>query len=288
MRVLITGAFGQVGSALLAAVPKGVEVRALKRPDLDIGDARDVGAAVVAFRPDVIINAAAYTAVDKAESEAELAENVNTRGPRNLALAALMIPGCRLFHISTDYVFDGTSSVAYKPDDYTNPVSVYGRTKLLGEQAVIEVLGQRAVVLRTAWVYAPRGKNFLLTMLRLMRERPEVRVVADQQGTPTTAQSIAGALWAIAQRPDIHGVVHWTDGGSATWHEFAVAIAEEACSAGLLTAQVKVTPITTQEYPTPAHRPRNSVLDCRELIETLRMTPRPWRANLRAVLAQVE
>ncbi len=287
MRVLVTGASGQVGSALLADVPKFVEVRALTRCEVDIGDAAEVCAAVAAFRPAVIINAAAYTAVDKAESEIDLAENVNTRGARNLALAALTIPGCRLLHISTDYVFDGRSTVPYKPDDLTNPVSVYGRTKRLGEQAVIEILRERAVVLRTAWVYAPRGKNFLLTMLRLMRERPEVRIVADQQGTPTTAQSIAGALWSIAQRPDIHAIVHWTDGGSATWHEFAVAIAEEARSAGLLCAAVQVTPITTQEHPTPAQRPRNSLLDCCDLIATLRITPRPWRTNLRTVLTQM-
>jgi dTDP-4-dehydrorhamnose reductase len=270
MRVLVTGSSGQVGSALLAAVPKSVEVRALTRCEVDIGDAAEVCAAVAAFRPAVIINAAAYTAVDKAEFEIDLA-----------------IPGCRLLHISTDYVFDGRSTVPYKPDDLTNPVSVYGRTKRLGEQAVIEILRERAVVLRTAWVYAPRGKNFLLTMLRLMRERPEVRIVADQQGTPTTAQSIAGALWSIAQRPDIHAIVHWTDGGSATWHEFAVAIAEEARSAGLLCAAVQVTPITTQEHPTPAQRPRNSLLDCCDLIATLRITPRPWRTNLRTVLTQM-
>ncbi len=288
MRVLITGASGQVGSALMAEAPPGVEVRALARSEMDIGDARDVRAAVAVFQPTVIINAAAYTAVDKAESEAELADIVNARGPRNLALAALTVPGCRLLHISTDYVFDGRAAAAYKPYDDTNPVSVYGHTKLRGERAVIEVLRERAVVLRTAWVYAPRGKNFLLTMLRLMRERPQVRIVADQQGTPTSAQSIAGALWAIAHRPDVHGVVHWTDGGSASWHEFAVAIEQEARSAGLLSASVEVTPIATHEYPTPAHRPANSVLDCGDLIAKLRMAPQPWRTNLRAVLAQVE
>jgi len=272
----------------MAEAPEDVKVRALTRAEMDIGDASDVRAAVAVFKPDVIINAAAYTAVDKAESEAELADIVNARGPRNLAMAARMIPGCRLLHISTDYVFDGRAATAYKPDDLTNPVSVYGHTKLRGEQAVLEVLRERAVVLRTAWVYAPRGKNFLLTMLRLMRERPQVRIVADQQGTPTTAQSIAAALWAIARRPDVHGVVHWTDGGTASWHEFAVAIEEDARSAGLLTKAVEVTPIATHEYPTPAHRPANSVLDCGDLITLLGFAPQPWRTNLRAVLAQVE
>jgi dTDP-4-dehydrorhamnose reductase len=191
-------------------------------------------------------------------------------------------------HISTDYVFDGRAPTAYKPHDATNPVSVYGRTKLRGEQAVLEVLAERATILRTAWVYAPRGKNFLLTMLRLMRDRESVRVVADQHGTPTTADSIAGALWALADRPDIHGITHWTDGGRATWHGFAAAIAEDARAAGLLPATVQVLPISTAEYPTPARRPANSVLDCGELIARLGRHPAPWRANLRATLAQVQ
>jgi dTDP-4-dehydrorhamnose reductase len=287
VRVLITGACGQVGSALIAEAPHDVEIRALTRSEMDIGDASDVRAAVAVFRPTVIINAAAYTAVDKAEFEADIAENANARGPRNLALAALMIPGCRLLHISTGSVFDGRAASAYKPHDLTNPMSVYGRTKLRGEQAVIEILHERAAVLRTAWLYSPRGKNFLMTTLRLMRERPQIRIVADQLGTPTTAQSVAGALWAIARRPDVHGLVHWSDAGSASWYEFAVAIAEEAHTAGLLSGRVQVTPIATHEYPTPAHRLANSLLDCRDLIETLKMSPKPWRDNLRAVLAQV-
>jgi dTDP-4-dehydrorhamnose reductase len=240
---------------------------------------------VTAFKPTVIINAAAYTAVDKAESEPELAGAINAQGPRHLAQAALAIPGCRLVHISTDYVFDGRGSGAYKTSDPTNPLSIYGRTKLGGEAAVLETLRERAVILRTAWVYAPQGKNFLLTMLRLMRERGAVRVVADQHGTPTTADSIAGALWAIAKRPDTHRILHWTDAGKATWYDFAVAIAALGHDAGLLSDSVEVTPITTADYPTPAHRPRNSVLDCSESVRQLGLTPAPWRDNLRAMLA---
>jgi dTDP-4-dehydrorhamnose reductase len=287
MKVLITGAGGQVGKALLASVPPHVEVLGLGRAELDIGNADAVRSRVAAFQPAVIINAAAYTAVDKAESEPELADAINAQGPRFLAQAALAIPGCRLLHISTDYVFDGKGSAAYKTSDPTNPLSTYGRTKLAGEEAVIEVLGERAVVLRTAWVYAAEGKNFLLTMLRLMRERGAVRVVADQSGTPTTADSIAGALWALAYKSDTRRILHWTDAGKATWYDFAVAIAEEGHAAGLLPKSVQVTAITTADYPTPAHRPGNSVLDWSETVPQLGLTPAPWRDNLRATLAKL-
>jgi dTDP-4-dehydrorhamnose reductase len=285
MKVLITGASGQVGSALRASLPVQFEPRLLTRQQLDIADADAVRTEVAGFQPALIINAAAYTAVDKAESEPELAGAINARGPRHLAQAAQAIPGCRLLHISTDYVFDGAASEPYKPGDATNPLSVYGRTKLEGERAVLEVLGGRAVVLRTAWVYAARGKNFLLTMLRLMRERGLVRVVADQLGAPTVADSIAGALWAIAQRPNIQGILHWTDAGKASWCDFASAIAEDARAAGLLTTAVQVVPITTADYPTAAHRPANSVLDCSEAIAQLGLGPKPWRVNLRTTLA---
>jgi dTDP-4-dehydrorhamnose reductase len=287
VKVLITGASGQVGRALVASIPAQIELRAFTREQLDIRDAGAVRSAVAAFQPALIINAAAYTAVDKAESEPELALAINAEGPRHLAQAAHALPGCRLLHISTDYVFDGAASEPYQPGDATNPLSVYGRTKLQGEGAVFEVLRERAVVLRTAWVYAAQGKNFLLTMLRLMRERGAVRVVADQHGTPTAADSIARALWAIAQRPEIHGILHWTDAGHASWYEFAVAIAEEGRAAGVLSTEVKVTPITTADYPTLAHRPANSVLDTRESIAQLQLTPAPWRVNLRATLAAI-
>jgi dTDP-4-dehydrorhamnose reductase len=285
--VLITGAAGQVGNALVRSVPPGIELNALIREQLDIADARAVHATVAAFRPQLIINAAAYTAVDKAESEPFLADAINAQGPQHLAEAAYVQDDCRLIQISTDYVFDGRGAKAYQPDDPPHPLSVYGRTKLAAEQAVLAALGARAVVLRTAWVYAAQGKNFLLTMLRLMRERGAVRVVADQKGTPTAATSIARALWRIAELPRMRGILHWTDEGVASWYEFACAIADDALAAGLLPQAVQVAPITTADYPTAAHRPANSVLDTRDSEARLGITPAHWRHNLRAVLAQL-
>jgi dTDP-4-dehydrorhamnose reductase len=283
--VLITGAYGQVGSALLRSLPPGIELHAVTRQELDIGDARAVHAAVTTFQPELIINAAAYTAVDKAESEPFLADGINAQAPQYLAEAAHALDICRLIQLSTDYVFDGHGSQPYRPDDPPHPLSVYGRTKLAGEQAVLGVLGKRAVVLRTAWVYAAQGRNFLLTMLRLMRERGAVRVVADQKGTPTAAFSIARALWRIAELPRVHGILHWTDDGVASWYEFACAIAEDAQAAGLLSEAVEVTPIATADYPTAAHRPANSMLDTAASVAQLGIKPDPWRQNLRATLA---
>ncbi|HEY6452807.1 MAG TPA: dTDP-4-dehydrorhamnose reductase [Steroidobacteraceae bacterium] len=288
MKVLITGASGQLGRALAASVPPQVELLALARTRLDIRDASAVRAAVSAFRPALVINAAAYTAVDKAESEPELASAVNADGPRALAQALLDLPGSRLVHVSTDYVFDGSASEPYRPSDAPHPLGVYGRTKWLGERAVLESLGERAVVVRTAWLYAAQGSNFLLTMLRLMRERGAVRVVADQYGTPTAAGSVARALWVIAQRPALHGILHWTDEGRASWYDFAVAIAEEGLAAGLLPAPAKVSAISTAEFPTAARRPASSLLDLRESMALLGISPQRWRDSLRATLAHLQ
>jgi dTDP-4-dehydrorhamnose reductase len=287
MKVLLTGASGQVGAALQASVPSNVELRATTHAQLDIGDGSAVRSMVAAYGPSLIINAAAYTAVDKAESEPALALAINADGPRHLAAAAGTVPGCRLVHLSTDYVFDGGSSDPYRPADAVNPMSVYGRSKLAGEQGVMAVLAERSVVLRTAWVYAPQGRNFVLTMLRLMRERGLVRVVSDQHGSPTAAGSIAAAIWALAARAEISGILHWTDAGTATWYDFAMAIAEEARAIGLISNPVEVLPITTAEYPTAARRPRNSVLDTRDSIARIGIAPRHWRAELRDVLQRV-
>jgi dTDP-4-dehydrorhamnose reductase len=286
VKVLITGASGQVGSALLASAPPDAELRALTESDLDITDVKAVRAAAEAFPPDLIINAAAYTAVDMAESDRQRAAAVNADGPRNLAEAAGIHGACRLLHISTDYVFNGRTNRPYRPSDPTNPLSVYGCTKLRGEQAVREVLPDRSAVLRTAWVYAARGSNFVLTMLRLMRERGSVRVVADQSGSPTAAASVARALWRLAELRELNGIFHWTDEGVVSWYGFACAIAEEATALGALPALPEVIPIATADYPTAAPRPQCSALDTRDTEEQFGLTAVPWRTNLRAVLLQ--
>lgn len=286
MKVVITGANGQVGRALVRSLPGGVTAVGLTRTDLDIGDLQAVRSSIESHRPDLIINAGAYTAVDKAESEPEAAERANTTGPNNLALVA-DATGARLLHLSTDFVFDGLGSRPYPTDAATNPQSTYGRTKRGGEEAVMRVLPGNCVVLRTAWVYAADGNNFVRTMLRIMGSKGSVRVVADQVGTPTAAGSLAQVIWAIAARPQINGIQHWTDAGVASWYDFAVAIAEEAAALGLLGPEVRVEPIATEEYPTPAKRPGYSVLDKRGLHAALAIPAQHWRNNLRAVLREI-
>lgn len=288
MKVLVTGASGQLGRALATSIPTGVRLLAVTRAELDIGDLASVQRCVKEFQPDLIINAAAYTLVDKAESEVAAAEHGNVEGPRSLALAARELPGTRLIHVSTDFVFDGSQSSPYPPDNRPAPLGVYGKTKLAGEQAVSEVLGSRALIVRTAWVYDAHGKNFLRTMLRLMKERGAVRVVADQVGTPTCSHSLAQALWLFARRPELSGVYHWTDAGVASWYDFAVAIAEEAVAHGLLASLPQVVPIATHEYPTPVRRPAYSVLDKSATHAALGVPPVHWRVRLREVMAQVQ
>ena len=262
-----------------------MEVIECPHQNLDVADERAVLNCIRLHAPDVIVNAAAYTAVDRAESEPELARGVNSDGPRYLALAAREV-GARLVHVSTDFVFDGASSVPYPPAAPPNPLNVYGLTKRAGEQAVLEVLPHRSVVLRTSWVYAAVGSNFARTMLRLMRANGAVRVVADQIGTPTAARSVAEAIWKILERPSLSGIHHWSDAGVASWYDFAVAIAEIGEFLGILTSAVTVTPIRTEEYPTAARRPRYSVLDTRSLA-MLCIAPVHWRTQLRGVLGEL-
>jgi dTDP-4-dehydrorhamnose reductase len=286
MKVLITGAGGQLGRSLISCPPDAVVVLATSHKELDITDGDAVRAYVRAHSPAVIINAAAHTAVDRAESEPELAYGVNCDGPRHLALAARE-SGARLIHISTDFVFDGAASSPYRPDAPTNPLSTYGKTKLAGETAVLEVLPERSVILRTAWVYAAQGTNFVRTMLRLMNTNAAVRVVADQVGTPTAAGGLAATVWAIAAKPALHGIHHWTDAGVASWYDFAVAIAEEGAQLGLVPPEVLVAPIATADYPTPARRPPYSVLD-KTSLTSLGFTPVHWRKRLRGVLQEMK
>lgn len=277
MKVVITGAGGQLGRELVRAAPAMHAIVALASRQCDIGDESAVQAMLEREQPDVVINAAAYTAVDKAESEPALAERVNARGPQHLAQG-----GHRLLQVSTDFVFDGVQGRAYLPADAPNPLSVYGRTKLAGEAPVL-ALGAKGLVLRTSWVYSSAGSNFVRTMLRLMDSRPEIGVVADQIAAPTWARGLARALWRIVELPQLSGVHHWHDAGVASWYDFAVAIAEQGRVQGLLAKPVAVRPIATKDYPTPARRPGFSVLDCTDTWAALG-TPPHWEVQLRQML----
>ncbi len=282
-RALITGAGGQVGLELQATAPSGWVVAACPSDQLDVTQADAVRAAITTFRPSVVIHAAAYTEVDAAEANAERARAVNADGTAHVAEAARAV-GARLLHLSTDFVFDGAQGRPYAPGDEPRPLGVYGHTKLEGERAAARILDGQALIVRTAWVYSRHRRNFVLTMLRLMAERSEVGVVADQVGTPTWAGSLAEALWAAAGRPNLGGVVHWTDAGVASWYDFAVAIQEEALAVGLLSRAVTVRPLRTEEFPSPARRPAFSVLEKGASWEALGRTPPHWRVNLRRML----
>lgn len=280
MRALITGASGQVGGALASSVPAGWACKTLTRFECDLTNATAIRDAIAAYRPDVLINAAAYTAVDRAESDEALATAINGAAP-GIMREALAEHGGRLIHLSTDFVFDGAASTPYRPDDSTGPLSAYGRSKLAGELAA----GSDALILRTSWVYAAGGANFVRTMLRLMRERDEVRVVADQIGAPTWATGLAQTVWSLAQT-DKTGILHHRDAGAASWYDFAVAIQEEALALGLLDNPAVIVPIATVDYPTPARRPAYSLLDDADTRSALGDRPPHWRENLRRMLKE--
>ena len=297
MKVIITGAAGQLGQALRRVAPAEIgaaplELIATSRSGgdgtipLDLADAEACRALVQEHRPDWLINAGAYTAVDKAESEAELAQAVNAAAPAAFA-EALQATGGRLLQVSTDFVFNGAQGSPYRPDQPVDPLGVYGASKAAGEAAAAAALAaERLCILRTSWVYGPVGKNFLLTMLRLMREREQLGVVADQVGCPTATAGLAQACWAVLEH-GVSGVHHWSDAGAASWYDFAVAIAELGQAAGLLENPAQINPITTADYPTPAQRPSYSLLDCTGTRQSLHLPPLHWREALRQVMGDV-
>lgn len=287
-RILLTGSNGQVGRALRNTLPPLGEVLALDRGGLDLADADSIRKTVREFRPTLIVNAAAYTAVDRAETEAGLAMAVNGIAPGVLAEEAKRL-NATLVHYSTDYVFDGRKSTAYIETDTPNPLNVYGMTKLAGEQAV-QTVGAAHYILRTSWVYAAEGANFMNTILRLGRERPELRIVDDQTGAPTWARAIAEMTVQILAtgRGNIsprHGLYHLTAAGAVTWCGFARAIFDTAQRISK-TVPPKLTPITTADYPLPARRPANSLLNTARLTRTFGITPAPWQDMLERCLLE--
>jgi dTDP-4-dehydrorhamnose reductase len=281
MRILLFGAAGQLGSEILALAPEaGVEVRGLTRGDVDITDAAAVARAIEAGRPDLVVNAAAYTAVDQAEKEPEIAQAVNGRAPGFIAAAcaAARIP---LVHLSTDYVFDGTKVGAYVETDSVAPLGAYGRSKLAGEEAVRARLAEH-LILRTSWVYGVYGRNFLKTMLRLAGERDELTIVADQRGCPTATRDLAAAIFSAARRVAeggaVWGTYHLAGRGATTWHGFATAIV--AAAQPFTGRNPMVRAITTADYPTPARRPANSELDSSRFAEAFGFRAAPWQQRV--------
>ncbi len=292
-RVLIVGATGQVGTELHRSFAGFGELVAVDRKTVDVAAADQVRDVVRRTEPDVILNAAAYTAVDRAESEPELANAINAEAPRVLAEEARRRDAL-LVHYSTDYVFDGTKMGPWVEDDRTNPLSVYGASKLAGEQAIREV-GGKHLIFRTSWVYGPHGRNFLLTMLRLGREREELRVVDDQHGAPTSSIAIADATRAVVEKAHAGelgvpenwtGIYHMTNAGATTWCGFARAIFERG--ADLLDGRKpRVEAIATVDYPAPAKRPGNSVLSNRALEAKFGVRLAKWEDALEEVLVRL-
>ena len=258
----------------------------MARKSMDITNEAALQQAIAAIQPAAIINAAAYTAVDKAEQEHLAAFAVNAEGAANLARVARN-NGVRMIHISTDFIFDGTQSTPYLPTDPANPLSVYAASKLAGEQQVQKILGEESLIFRTAWVYSAFGSNFVKTILRLAQERDSLNVVADQVSTPTWAKGLALALWKALELK-LHGVYHWTDAGLASWYDFAHAIQEESLNLGILHQPISVQPITTAMYPLPALRPAFSVLDKTTTWQALGYCADHWRVALRNMLQEIK
>ncbi len=284
MKILITGAAGQLGQALQHTADPKATLIAVTRADLDITDQARVNGFLDDTKPAAIINAAAYTAVDQAEREKDLAFAINGAAVGHLASGAARL-GAHFVHVSTDFVFDGTASQPYRPADEPNPLSVYGASKRAGEEAALAAT-KDALIVRTAWVYAAQGRNFVRTMLRLMAEKDSLRIVADQIGAPTAAPSLARALWGLLDA-GATGLYHHTDSGVASWYDFAVAIQEEALASGLLEKAIPVYPIPATDYPTPATRPGFSVLDTGATRALLGKPAPHWRVNLRDVMKEI-
>lgn len=281
--ILVTGANGQLGSELrtLAASQSQHQFLFTDRDEVDITDAQQVAKCFAEFKPHFCINCAAYTAVDKAETDQEVAYKINALAVKNLA-EACTATGARFLHVSTDYVFDGQGTAPYKEDHPTNPVSVYGKTKLQGEQDALAA-NKDVIIIRTSWVYSEHGHNFVKTMLRLMQSRPELGVVADQWGSPTYAADLAEAILYIVNsgtwKP---GIYHYSNAGAITWHDFAQAIQE---GSGF---DCKVNAITTADYPTPASRPAYSVMDTQKIQEVYGIRLKDWKESLQVCLQKLQ
>jgi dTDP-4-dehydrorhamnose reductase len=308
MKILITGQGGQLAWELEQTSPDSLDVICLSSKALDISNQKNVNKVLSSHKPDVVINAAAYTAVDKAETEQDKVYAVNKLGSEYIALACKALKA-KLIHVSTDFVFDGTSSMPYQTDDRTNPINVYGASKLAGDMKVNEILGSDATIIRTAWVYSAQGNNFVKTMLRFMAEREQLGIVYDQVSTPTWAKGLAKMIWALVTRqpvksstleslsevalerssvPSSATTLHWTDAGVCSWYDFAIAIQELAIEKGMLDKTIPVRPIPATAYPTPAARPSFSVIDKTSAEEASGVQTIHWRKQLSAMMDELK
>ncbi|MGR5067495.1 dTDP-4-dehydrorhamnose reductase [Vibrio sp. PNB23_22_6] len=317
MKVLITGKGGQLAWELEQTAPAHVELVSFDAQQLDITNQAQVNEIVLAHAPDIVINAAAYTAVDKAETDQETAFAVNEKGSEYLALICKEI-NAKLIHVSTDFVFDGTKTTPYQVDDTPNPINVYGESKLQGDLKISQILGHQATIIRTAWVYSAHGNNFVKTMLRLMAEKEQLGIVYDQVGTPTWAKGLAQMIWQLIEKQGTRNkaqgaseknvasltlepsseapltlkpaatLLHWTDAGVASWYDFAVAIQELAIEKGMLDKAIPIRPIPASHYPTPAKRPSFSVIDKSTAEKASGVETKHWRAQLSAMLDELK
>lgn len=295
MRILVTGASGQLGRALAQTKPpllagKPYDLICLTRSQLDLADHEACSRIVEDYRPNWLVNAAAYTAVDQAENESKIAYAVNAASPGAFAKALAKTNG-RMLHISTDFVFDGCSGKPYRPEDSVNPLNVYGCSKSLGENLILERLGSsaQACVLRTSWLYGPTRNNFLSTMLRLHKERDFIDVVSDQVGCPTSTLTLARTCWRLLECFSCNdallpNILHWSDAGAATWYDFAVAIGEISERLSLLPCHARVRPIKTEDYKVLARRPSYSLLDSSLTLQLLDLEPIHWQDALLEVI----
>lgn len=283
MKVVITGKGGQLASELELLVPQGYQIISVNSSELDITNESLVKEFITSNKPDLVINAAAYTAVDEAEKNVDAAYAVNELGIKYLANACKSI-NARILHVSTDFVFDGSSTSPYESYSTPNPINVYGASKLSGEIALQQILPEASVIVRTAWVYSVNGNNFVRSMLRLMQEKPKLSIIYDQVGTPTWAKGLAQWMWIIADKPEVKGIYNWTDGGIASWYDFAIAIQELGIEKGLLKKAIPIYPIPTSEYPTPARRPAYSVINKASAEEVSDLRTTHWRKQLSSMM----
>ena len=288
--IVVTGAAGQLGQTLSrrwSEFPLSqYQFKALARHELDLNQAESAIAALAELRPSVIVNAAAYTQVDKAESDSIGAHRANSEAVGTIA-AWSEENDARLIHISTDFVFDGTSKIPYEPRQQTNPLGVYGVSKLAGERQIQALAKQRGTVIRTSWLYCEHGNNFVKTMLRLMGEKDQLSVVDDQFGSPTSTHGLAALIFAMILRRNAAGIYHWTDGGSISWFEFALEIQRQGLQEGLLSKAIPIRPISTSDFPTPARRPAYSVLNRSRTLAEFDCPSADWQAQLNRVLKKL-